>query len=165
MRSRPGWIGASKSSERSAAAPNPITWLLFASVALAPGCDDSPTGPDGTAWLTLTYSQPITTPVGPPDSTGCAHHYAPSQYSIESSWGARTRLDGSGRAIDLGPAPTGRTLWVRVIDVTWCLVEPVSPVARAGVRLNGVELTRVADVEGQLPALEFSLEGDGRVLP
>jgi hypothetical protein len=131
----------------------------------ASGC--GVTEPRGTAGLTLTYSPLVTTlETGPPGSDECAHHYAPAQYTVETSWGARAQLarDGGG-AVFLGPAQTGRSLWIRVLDVTWCRVEPVSPVARRGVRVNSEELLTILPVDGQLPALGFTLAPDGRVVP
>jgi hypothetical protein len=131
-------------------------------------CGRSPAAPEpASVSLQLVYTSPSPDSLPPmsPDAGMCAHHYAPSNLALETSWGETGRLQQvTDRVYSLQSAgvPAGQDHWLSFVDITLCPTG--TPRVTQGVTINGVELTRVIDRSG-IAAMAFRLDASGRVVP
>jgi len=145
-----------------------VAALALLSVALAASACDSPSAPGPTSvTLQIQYTQPSPDTLPPPglDSATCAHHYAPVNLTLESSWGETGRLQQvSGLLYNRSSAgvPTGQDHWLTFVDIALCPTDTVR--VTRGVTVNGVTLTRILDRSG-IPTLAFRVDSSGRVTP
>jgi len=109
-------------------------------------------------------------PAGPenPNWTYCVHSYALDDLVLSTSWGASETLEPAGErrfGARLEAVPSDEAQWVMLHDITLCDVDADrEPVVTRGLSANGVELTRVIQVDGH-PALGFAVAPDGTVEP
>ena len=125
--------------------------------------------------LAVTYRHPP--PPARPGSTGCTHHFSPGSLFIN--------MDGLPSGVRL--APVGERLsratiagawpgehWIMFWDIALCPPEGAGgtgpgPFVTSGVSIDGVELTRVVQLQlgfgDRRPALAFTLSADGAVQP
>ena len=138
--------------------------VLLASAVMS-GCD-SPSAPES-RFVALSVAYIFVPPTGPYDPTDagfCAHHAAPANLRISTSWDDSARLEEAPAGVmraDLS-ARRGGDYWISFVDIRYCgydqgLVPP------GGVSINGVLLTR-SEVEG-LPVFQFRVDVDGTVRP
>jgi hypothetical protein len=117
--------------------------------------------------LQIAYAQPSPDMLPPPgpDSATCAHHYAPVNLMLETSWGETGRLQqvsGLVYGLSSGGASTGQDHWLTFVDIALCSTDTVR--VTRGVTVNSVALTRTIDRNG-IPSLAFRLDSSGRVVP
>jgi hypothetical protein len=138
---------------------------LLLPLALLACRDGSPTESPTRAPLHVSYLAQAGEPGNDP---GCAHHYAPAQMTVTTSWGATTRLEpregpNATGTVD-GPGRPGEH-WIYLIDIALCgTTSPLPPRPTRGVFVNGVELQRQLTVDGGTAAA-FTLSVSGVVRP
>jgi hypothetical protein len=118
-----------------------------------------------TLQIGYTPPSPDSLPAPGPDAGMCAHHYAPSNLALETSWGESGRLQQvSDRSYGLQSAgvPTGQDHWLTFVDIALCPTGNVR--VTQGVTVNGVVLTRTIDRSG-IFTLAFSIEPSGQIVP
>ena len=132
---------------------------------------DGPSSPlPSECTIGVSYSGP---PAGTPSGSSdpmCPHHYAPVNLNLSTDWGASIRLkpadDNGHYGGELRDVPTGGDHWLVLFDIQWCGVDPpASPIARSGVSLNGVALSRLTTTFQGAPALAFSVDRSCVVRP
>ncbi|MCI0546132.1 MAG: hypothetical protein L0027_02490 [Candidatus Rokubacteria bacterium] len=141
-----------------------IVGLSLAALFLA--CDSGTTTEVTISELQLSYAGSET---GDPGADpACPHHYAPAQMTVNTSWGATTRLEprfGSSHSGSVAAPEAPGEYWIYLIDIGLCgATHPQPPRPTAGLSVNGVELHRQRIVDGGA-ALLFSLSRSGVVTP
>jgi len=146
----------------------PCVAALAAALLMAPSCGEGPSAPGLTSvTLQIAYTSPSPDSLPPagPDAGMCAHHYAPSNLALETSWGEAGRLQPvSDRtwALQSAGVQVGQDHWLTFVDISLCPTGNVR--VTQGVTVNGVGLTRTID-RGGIPALAFRIDASGRVVP
>jgi hypothetical protein len=151
------------------------TTLAAAAVLAHAACDSGapPTGPD-TAMVSLRYVPPApgASCSAPPVSEcagSCAHHGAPANLTVSTSWEEEARLASCGEAycVQLTRVPIGREVTVLVTDIGQCCRDCTTAV-RETVYANGTQLRRFREepiVPGRAGGLAFQVNGRGVVTP
>ena len=143
-----------------------ITMLAVAALVLS-GCrSESPTPEPGTAVVALTYApsaEPAdcSAPSVVECSGFCAHHGAPAQHVVSTTWDEQARLEpcAGGYCTMLMQVPVGRDVAVFVYDIAQCCRDCSSAV-RENVYANGTRLVRFG-----AGGLAFRVSGRGVVTP
>jgi len=133
----------------------------------APACDNPSAPGPSIVTLQITYTQPApdTMPPPGPDAATCAHHYAPVNLMLETSWGEASRLqqlNGLVYGLSSGGVTTGQDHWLTFVDIALCPAGNVR--VTQDVTVNTVALTRIIDRNG-VPTLGFRVDSSGRVVP
>ena len=143
-----------------------IAMLVVAALALT-GCEsEAPTPEPETAVVALTYvpsAEPAdcSAPAVIECSGFCAHHGAPAQHLVSTSWDEPARLEScpGGYCTTLMQVPVGREVGVLVFDIAQCCRDCSSAV-RETVYANGTRLVRFG-----ASGLSFTVSGRGIVTP
>ena len=127
----------------------------------------SPTSP-ASRFVPLSVAYVHVAPQGARDITeaaSCAHHYAPSNLQIQTSWGESARFDTAPGGVLRAElqARRGGEYWLSFFDIRYCgygsgIVPP------GGVSVNEVLLTTRDQVNG-LTVFRFRVDADGTVRP
>ncbi|MDP3939331.1 MAG: hypothetical protein Q8R92_14500 [Deltaproteobacteria bacterium] len=138
-------------------------------IAAAWSCNGQPPGAAREVAVSFEYvQQNEASGSSDPNWTHCIHSYAVSDLVLYTSWGPSVSLEpieGRRLAARLEAVSAGERQWVMLYDIALCDIDPGrEPLVTRGLSANGVQLTRVIQVDGH-PALSFSVSPDGTVQP
>ena len=141
------------------------TIIATIACALSAACT-SPAAPTS-RFVALAVAYTYIAPTGsydPTDAGFCAHHSAPANLRISTSWEDSTRFEQAPAGVmraDLS-ARRGGDYWISFVDIRYCGYDQ-GLVPEGGVSINGVLLTRSA--VGGMPVFQFRVDVDGTVRP
>src|SRR5262249_9501532 len=136
-------------------------------VAALPGCGSPSAMEPATTTVRLVYVPPSSEPdsCSAPAvaicSASCAHHNAPIDSRVGTSWGEQTSLERCGQdyCANLSEVPVGRDVGVLVFDISQCCRDCTAAVKET-VFANGTRLVRFGP-----QGLAFVVNGRGVVTP